>query len=198
MGWTSSASWPTRTHIIKEILKDEHWAYVDGRHAKVIESCYKGGRYAGRLWMVLERPLENGRSYRFILVNLLQYLPHDHGWAYKDISEHQGPCEVDCPLRFLDLAPIDQIYGDMEKGDGFKWATDWREKVKEFHAKKTAQNSKVKSIKVGEHYHLLNSKVPMVEIVTINPLRGQYQYITYRIPKKMLGDKFTVTPINKP
>ena len=79
-----------------------------------------------------------------------------------------------------------------------KYAKEWREKVKAFHAKKEIQKTKVKSIAVGEYYHLLNSKVPMIEIVSTKPLRGQYQGFTYRIPKNMIGDKFKTTPIDKP
>jgi hypothetical protein len=47
---------------------------------------------------------------------------------YKDMTEHCGPCEHECPPKiFKLLTPLD------ETNDEDKWAREWRKKVQNLH-----------------------------------------------------------------
>ena len=54
-----------------------------------------------RLWAVFETKEATPR--RFVMEFLLMYLGRHDGWGYKDVGEDMGPCEVDCPISYLDL-----------------------------------------------------------------------------------------------
>lgn len=45
------------------------------------------------------------------------------GWGYKPIDESMGPYELNCPVRFFDLAPLPEG----------PYAAEWRDKVRAFH-----------------------------------------------------------------
>jgi hypothetical protein len=189
MGWTSAPSWSSRKDIIREVLSPSHNTYPNGTQGVCLDSCYKGGPFSGRLWVLYEKRKTDGSSYRFIILYLLQFLKHDRGWAYKDVTEHMGPCEVDCPLNFLEQAPLDQILGDQPSELSMNWAMEWREKVKNYHANKVT----LSSIEVGKTYVLNFCKIPHITVTSKRPLKGEYQGITYRLPKKLIG-KVLETP----
>jgi hypothetical protein len=79
------------------------------------------------LWTVFEH--KQGLIPNFICLFLLE--KHDGCWGHKDICEEMGPFEVDCPLKFLALAPVPT--------SGQDYAIKWREKVKAFHSEKSAK-----------------------------------------------------------
>lgn len=51
-----------------------------------------------------------------------------YGWGTKELTESEGPNEVNCPLRFLDKASPPKHY-----------AVEWREAVREYHTVKAAR-----------------------------------------------------------
>lgn len=62
---------------------------------------------------------------RVLLLDLME--PSSTGWGYKGMDEAMGPYETNCPVEFLDLAP-------MPAGP---YAASWREKVRANAEKQT-------------------------------------------------------------
>lgn len=105
-------------------------------------------RLVGRnLWQAVRRP--DGTV--FISLSLIAK-ERNGGWGYKGISEDMGPCEVNCPLSLLAMcsAPVD------------KYATNWREKVRAYHAKRKAKPTPVVGmvIKSAGHEYRLEQHLP--------------------------------------
>ena len=85
--------------------------------------CYRGGSFSGVLWSVWERTFmkdddESSPKQRWIQCDLLRY-QRDFGWGYKDMEESCGPYYFSCPLKYLEMVPIEQYGGKAE----------WREQV---------------------------------------------------------------------
>ena len=87
--------------------------------------CFRGGRFSGVLWAVWERTFSGGEraTERWITCDLLRY-QKDYGWGYKDMEESMHPYYYCCPLKYLEMVPIDQYGGHAE----------WREGVRKHHA----------------------------------------------------------------
>lgn len=105
------------------------------------------------LWTVIEKP----DGTRFIGLDLLRagQRSEGEGWGHKDLCESMGPSECDCPLKFLDMAPVPD-------GD---YAAEWRERVRAYHKRKTARAA----VRVtpgmavtiyGKHYTVIMSAAP--------------------------------------
>ena len=141
MGWLFNCG-TTRRQLIAERTKD--WGTI-GAEGTVVKSiclanCYRGGRFYGVLWSVLERTFANdGQSVRpaerWIMCDLLQYRK-DEGWGYKDIDESMGPCRYSCPLKYLEMVPIEQYGGN----------APWREGVRGYHARQ-AENRRQRRLR---------------------------------------------------
>lgn len=91
--------------------------------------CYRGNPYSGVLWAVWERTFTiNGQraqpTERWITCDLLRY-QKDAGWGFKDMDESMHPFYYSCPIKYLDLVPVDQYGGNPE----------WREGFQEYHAR---------------------------------------------------------------
>lgn len=131
MGWdfTRGAS---KTDIVAELVKDQPrqlartWSNKD---QKIIDLDYEmevktvaHKVVRNTLWAVREQikyKKEGEERFRYILCCLLQN-KRGYGWGYKDMSEMEGPFYYDCPLEFLDMAPVA--------------CEPWRVKVREYHA----------------------------------------------------------------
>lgn len=61
---------------------------------------------------------------RWIGCDLMRH-QKDYGWGYKDLDEICGPYYYSCPLKYLDLVPIETYGGNDE----------WRENVRQYHAR---------------------------------------------------------------
>ena len=81
--------WKSREELAAELL---------GWHGGAVAS--KSTAYGKHLWAVF-KPAE-GESY----LTLFLLMKHGKDWGYKPISESMGPCDTDCPLALLDLAPV--------------------------------------------------------------------------------------------
>ncbi len=83
---------------------------AEGR-SKVLCSTLLGDTYYAA---VEQQRSDGGESAVFALVCLIDYNPRDAEgfvFGYKDMTEHMGPCESDCPEDILDLlTPTDRPY----------------------------------------------------------------------------------------
>jgi hypothetical protein len=124
MGW----SFKTRPTALKDEIQEltKGWEYTEnGNTVKTscIAHCWRGGKFKGNLWVVFEKVHSNNgvevKRERFIALFLMKY---NSGWGYKDITEDMGPCELSCPISYLEMVP-----------DPGGYATAWREKVRALH-----------------------------------------------------------------
>jgi len=110
MGWTSSYNWNKASDVKRELLSD----YAAEPNFEVL--AHRSTCYGRHFWMALKNK-KTGRS--FVVLFLLGGGFHE-GWAYKDVSEDMGPCELDCPIELLDMTdePTE------------KYAVAWRARVR--------------------------------------------------------------------
>lgn len=118
MGYTFTKG-ASKADIIKDILTG------GGKPQDFFPLAHKlVGRY---LWVVWEHNSVD-RNARFIGLCLLES-EKGFGWGYKPMEESMGPYEVSCPLQFLEITPLPDS----------PYASDWREKVRAYHAAKSGQ-----------------------------------------------------------
>jgi hypothetical protein len=129
MGWLFTSG-STRRGLIAGRIEGWERTQDDGTIIKseCLAHCFRGGSFSGGLWSVWERTyVRNGEqaepSQRWIQCDLLQYSRSNDGWGYKDIEECMGPCYYSCPLKYLDMVPLDEFGGNAE----------WRELVTSYH-----------------------------------------------------------------
>lgn len=136
MGWLLDTEPSTKTDYIRQ--------HFTGPNASSIKPCALLDHSLGRsgLWALLKAP----DDHVFIVLFLLER-GDDCCWGYKDVGEECGPCEVDCPLRFLAQAP--------EPPNSYRSAEGhtWRERVRAHHEAKRA-TAKLPRLKVGQRVHL--------------------------------------------
>ena len=94
-----------------------------------LRHCYRGCSFSGTLWTVWERTFtKDGQpvkpTERWIGCDLLRYYKRD-GWGFKDIEEAMGPCEVSCPLGYLEMVPVA--------------CENWRVGVRAYHERQKAR-----------------------------------------------------------
>ena len=70
---------------------------------------------------------------RWITCDLIRC--HAGEWGYKDMSEACGPFYFSCPLKYLDLVPIESYGGNAE----------WRQQVQEHHARQREKRRRKRS-----------------------------------------------------
>lgn len=122
MGWSFSCD---RNHdkaaLIAELRNPRRYG-----SQKLIKSSVVGNHH----WYVAEITEGPNAGKRYIGLDLMQSGYPQHGWGYKDLTASMGPCAVDCPIGFLDLAP-----------DSGGFETAWREKVRAHHARKAERRA---------------------------------------------------------
>jgi hypothetical protein len=130
MGWLFTAG-STRKTLIAE--RTSNWTTEGAEGMTVTSTClahrYRGGAFSGVLWAVWERTFtRDGQPVkpveRWITCDLLRH-QRDYGWGYKDLDESMHPYFYSCPLKYLEMVPIDQYGGNAE----------WRECVRVYHAR---------------------------------------------------------------
>lgn len=160
MGWTITPG-ASRRDIISDRIRDEE---SDRQRRRCLAHAVRGNV----LWTVWEiTRLPGGETDRYIGCDLLG-TDGEKNWGYKDMEESMGPCQVNCPLKFLSLVP--QVTNE-----------GWREQVRRHHAR---VNQK---IVLGQKLHLVNASIPFVTITSVKPLRGTYLGATYRIPRRFIA-----------
>ena len=117
MGWLGG--WKTSEELTRHLLA----GYEEGslsvkavKHKKVREDDYTV------LWALVQ-VVKAGQREIQIECYLLDKI--DGSWAYKGMSEADGPGYYSCPIQFLSAAPCPPS----------EWAREWREKVYKFHGK---------------------------------------------------------------
>ncbi len=118
MGWLFSTRWDSKLALVAYLRGTERWT----SDFKILKSTVRGSRH----WYVAERV----DGVRFIGLDLMQASRGD-GWGFKDMDESCGPCYYDCPLSYLELAPLSETCSS--------FAPQWREKVRAHHAKEKAR-----------------------------------------------------------
>jgi len=121
MGWLFSPQWETRADLVRHLRRPERF----GDRMQLIRACATGSHH----WYLI-RELATG--HHWIGLDLMQSGRGD-GWGYKDLDETAGPCDVDCPLGYLDAPHAEPI--------GF--AAQWRERVRAYHAARQAKPAPV-------------------------------------------------------
>lgn len=125
------------------------------------------------LWMIEQYTDKDlGNKDVYIVCALLKNQP-GYGWGYKDMTESQHPYYYSCPLMYLDF--VSKVT-----------CQEWRDKVRQYHAEQTAKKQLRKIIQVGDLLTLKGCKIPHVKITNLNPLRGTYQNVEYRIPPRFI------------
>ena len=163
MGWCFLEG-QTKKALVNDLIRDES---REKGIRKVLAHSLRGNC----LWTVVYVGYPVGKTRIFIHLDLLQ--KHGGSWGYKDLSEEEGPCYYNCPIKFLDQAPVAN--------------EEWRESVREYHAE-TTRLRKMR-IEPGMKFQLLDCTVPWATIVEVAPRRiiGVYQGVRYRLQKRLLG-----------
>ena len=112
----------------KAYLEDQFTYVGETKISTVIESAM----IAMRTWYAACRQVDKstGRTEVFAIVCLVRYNRRDKEgmiFGYKDMTEHMGPCESECPAPILDLlTPTDSEY-----------ALKWRQRCRDHRAKQS-------------------------------------------------------------
>jgi len=112
MGWDYSRKWKNLDHVYRSILGSAQrsgWTILARR---ATGSMRRDGRK--HYWMVLEKPGHEP----IIVVSFIERRGGDLG-IKGPLSESEFPYAADCPLSYLDMAPVAN--------------EDWRKLVRSFH-----------------------------------------------------------------
>ena len=132
-----------------------------------------------QLWVVTEvtdRDLSDGTETVENVINLHLLDTYAHGCGYQSFGEEDRPYHYDCPLKYLDMAPVK--------------CQDWRDGVRQRLAEKAAKRQRHKSAQVGEYREVLNADIPWVKIVAVagRKVHGEYRGTVYNIPPRFMGE----------
>ena len=153
MGWLFSDQ--SKSDMIKEVTQG--WENTEtGAKTTCLAKAIRGKS----LWTVFQKitPAANGSfdAERFIVLFLME--KQDGMWGYKDVSEDMGPCEVDCPLSYLDkvTAPTNE------------YSRLWRIKVRTHH-----RLNRIPKLRAGNLVRLREGLTPRDHQLKIKYVRSQ-------------------------
>ena len=122
MGWYGG--YETKREMVDYLNRDEQ---DDSRLYRVLKKRVVREGGVSILWQVCEvvalqdgEKMRRGETRRFIRCNLLDKSSFG-SWAYKPMSEADGPCYYSCPAGFLIGVPCPN-----------DWAREWRAKVRAY------------------------------------------------------------------
>jgi hypothetical protein len=186
MGWLFAYDQAHRSDLIKERVERKEWTNTDGSKVESIalKHCYKGGMRSGVLYIVWEQTITpkegTPASKRFIEVDLLAFRKDKQlgsSWGYKDMDCCMGPCNLSCPISYLDLCTP-------HEGE---WCKAWHAKVRALAAAKKANRERVKTLKLGDTVQLnAGCNVTRLRITSLKPLMGEYNYGRYKIKASLI------------
>lgn len=168
MGWLFG--WNTRKELVDHVTETFE---NDMQRTTCIRKFFSGNN----MWTVWERQSKAASTdvERFIVVFLILggnncTNGRGYGWGYKDVSEEMGPCEVTCPLAFLDMVP-----------DPGGYATAWRERVRAHHARRNQKLTVGQTIKLtnGIEYRITQTRRKLMGV-------SLKDGCLYKIPRRML------------
>lgn len=140
MGWTYPFG-SSRRDLIAERTRSREWQSGETTvQTTCLAKCFRGGAFSGVLWTVWERTFAIGGkearpTERWIGCDLMEYAKQYDGWGYKDLDESMGPYYFSCPLKYLDMVPIDRYGGNAE----------WRAGVVAYHERQR-EKQKLKAL----------------------------------------------------
>ena len=127
MGWMFG--WHRRRDLVEHVTESFERS---GVRTECIAKCWRGNTFSGVLWTVWEvrYPREQDvlgvpKIERFICAFLMKCIGGE--WGYKDVDESMGPCELSCPLGYINLA---------QPGPDDECARNWRQRVRDYHAER--------------------------------------------------------------
>ena len=133
-----------------------------------------------RLWFLAEVKAGERAGHKWIGLTLIDCRNGEA--AIKSMDETCGPCYYDCPLAFLAQA-------DAPTGP---YAGPWREKVRAFHASRSAKRAAVRPglrVSYGDHIYVLRSSLGRRGWDVAREGDG----LVFRLKSRQLGDA-TVLP----
>jgi len=163
MGWLFTQG-QTRRQLIENLTRE--WETEDRKGRTFKRYC--SGNTLFTVAEVVNK--HTGEITRYIGVYLMQR-EQNYGWGYKDMDESMGPYQHGCPLSFFDLVP-----------DPGGYATDWRKRCREQHARK------FQKLELHQRVKLTNNQ--WYTVISLKPLRGLDESgYTYRLPRRMLTNE---------
>ena len=147
MGWLFSNDVGTnKAALVRRFRMSAYWrGYGDLLADRVVGNHY---------WAAVKRLHGERAGEVFIFLALMQSGGRSSGWGYKSMDETVGPSYYDCPLALLNMA-TDPPYGP--------YAAEWRQKVRDYHAKRAARPKPVAGLVVeygGDAYCLTEPAGP--------------------------------------
>ncbi len=126
MGWTSFSM---RGQSVKNWFKRE-WEYEGSKYELIDSAFVKRQTLYGAI-----KQKETGEV--FCAVFMVRWSPKSYyNFSYKDMTEHVGPYEHDCPKKIMKLlTPLN------DENDPNGWARAWRERVANYWASRDKINS---------------------------------------------------------
>jgi hypothetical protein len=190
MGWTYCERM-SRKELIADIKKGSSRQFRNWRISPSCwrtETCLASACVGNNLWTVWEftsefaesedSPITETATTKVIILFLLG--KSGGAWGYKDINESMGPLVYSCPLAYLDMVPESRS----------EFSQGWREKVREYQAKRNMK------LVVGDCVRLHDSYKPSdFRIVCVRPLKGLALNGggVYSLPRKALKEKVSET-----
>jgi hypothetical protein len=116
MGWLFTPK--SRDELIRDLIKPQDTPHAVGdtiAHALCGKELWSVRRITAKQAGVIG--LAAGQSHCYIHCDLLE--PSSDGWGYKSLEESMSPYYYNCPLQFLDMAPVQ--------------CPEWRERVRAYH-----------------------------------------------------------------
>lgn len=130
MGWLSMRD--TTPFDTPRAYLDDQFTYTrDDHRLTVLKSAMVGNTYYG----AAERVEADGKRAVFGIVCLTfsrPAAPDGYTFGYKDMTEHMGPCESECPAAILDL--LTNIEGE--------WPNAWRARCRAHLVERRLRNAK--------------------------------------------------------
>ncbi len=139
MGWSFGYN-QTKESLVQELTQSGTGSYPENK--MLTWNCLAHSLRGNSLWSVWERlNSESGESIRYIRLDLLSYASQHGGYGYKSMSEACGPYYYNCPLKFLEMAPVAN--------------QEWRDKVIANHAKLKTIKATASKVRIGDIMELL-------------------------------------------
>jgi len=132
MGWLYKKG-QTKQELVEHLVEPYS---ADNRCGTCLAHSLRGNV----LWSVWEIVYSDGTVERYIGCDLLSK-ERNYGWGYEGMAECEGPYYWSCPLKFLDMVPMDKYPGNV--------STKWRAEVYAQAAERKERAAKNRRIDVG-------------------------------------------------
>lgn len=165
MGWLFPHHTTTKKLLVDQVKADWH-AYGYTIHAS--KGVSKG------LWILGTTKGSDKPIIVFYLMEKAQGL-----WGYKDLDESMHPYYYDCPVEWLDKAPVA--------------SQPWRDGVMANLQRKRELLDKARKIVAGKMYAVSGNwkaggmPIQFVQVISTKPFRGYVNGYASRIPKRMVA-----------